>query len=574
MMQKANTVFFLAVLFPSLLFAQDFLSSGKAALAKKSYDEAISYFMKAQQAAPRNAEANYYLGEAYREKGVLDSAQTFLERAYDFNDEHIPTLLALGKLYAKIGRWDNAEKKFAEAAKLDKKNPEIPNAFGVAYLNADSLDKAIIYFSRAKDDDSTFVDAYVGLAEAYSRQNIGVLAVQYLKQAADLSPKSAVIRAKLGKAYYKNRQYNDAAQEFQKAIELDPTNAPVIYELADLYYRAKLYRESSRFYSMYVKLVDTNAVAWEDYARSLYFSHYYKDAVPALQRAVKLFPTHFDLKPMLAHSLFDAGDSTQSLALYKTLPPDSLSYGDFVRMGKTYLSQKDTIRAIQNFEKANSIDSTQADASVDLAAIYVARRNFERAAVEYSKILTFAPNNISALFYGGFSYSMIGKFDTAKTMYKKVVELKPDYPQGYIYLGRMYHAEDSLEQEIQTYNAVLKVMDSLQTIDTTHTAAERFDPVRVDVYRSLAVLDYTNKDYPAAIEHLQKAVSYEPKNKKDAELHLFLAQMYNLARTIKTLTPDEVAAYRKKSIEEYKYVLKLDPRNEKAKKELKDLEGS
>jgi tetratricopeptide (TPR) repeat protein len=574
MMQKAKAIFFLAILFPSFLLAQDFLSSGKDALAKKSYDEAIANFKKAQEAAPRNAEANYYLGEAYWEKGVLDSARIFLERAYDFNDEYVPNLLTLGKLYAKIGRWDDAAKKFDEATKVDKKNPAIPNALGEAYLSADSLDKAIIYFSRAKDDDSTFTDAYVGLAEAYGRQNIGVLAVQYLKQAADLSPKSAVIRTKLGKAYYKNRQYNEAAQEFQKAIDLDPKNAPVLFELADLYYRAKLYRESARFFGMYVKLVDTNTVAWEDYARSLYISHYYKDAVPALQRATKFFPNHFDLKQMLAHSLFEAGNSTESLALYKTLPPDSLNYGDYVRIGKSYLDQKDTVNAVGSFERANTLDSLSADASVELAAIYVARRDFEKAAAEYSKILTFAPTNISALFYGGFSYSMIGKFDTAKTMYKKVVELRPDYPQGYMYLGRMYHAEDSLGQEIQTYNAVLKVMDSLQTADSTGTAEEKYNPIRVDVYRSLAVLDFTSKEYIAAIEHLQKAVTYEQKNKKDDELHLFLAQMYNLARTVKTLSPDEVTGYRKKAIEEYKYVLKLNPRNEKARKELKDLEGS
>ncbi len=574
MMQKVKVVLLIAVALPSLLAAQDFLSSGKDALAKKSYDEAIAKFQKAQEAAPRNAEANYYLGEAYREKGVLDSAQTFLERAYDFNDEYVPTLLALGSLYTKIGQWDKAEKRFTEAAKVDKKNPGIPYAFGAAYLEADSLDRAIIYFSKAKDDDSSFVDAYVGLAEAYGRQNIGVLAVEYLKRAADLSPKSAVIRNKLGKAYYKNRQYNDAAREFQEAINLDPQNSPVIYELADLYYRAKLYRDAARFFTKYVKLVDTNAVAWENYARSLYISHYYKDAVPALQRATKLFPNRFDLKPMLAHALFETGDSVHSLMLYKSLPPDSLNFGDYIRMGKSYLGQKDTINAVASLEKANTLDSTAADASVDLATIYIAQRNFEKAAAEYSKILAVDPKNLSALFYGGFSYSMIGKIDTAKMMYQKVVELKPDYPQGYLYLGRMYHAQDSLEQETQTYNTVLKLVDSLQTADTTGNGSEKYDAIRVDVYRSLGVLDFTNKDYIAATEHLKKAVSYESKDKKDDELHLFLAQMYNLARTIKTLSPDEVTAYRKKAIDEYKYVLKLNPRNEKAKKELKDLEGN
>jgi len=39
------------------------------------------------QATPRSAEVNRYLGEAYRLKGVNDSAQMFLQRAVELNDE-------------------------------------------------------------------------------------------------------------------------------------------------------------------------------------------------------------------------------------------------------------------------------------------------------------------------------------------------------------------------------------------------------------------------------------------------------------------------------------------------------
>jgi protein-tyrosine-phosphatase len=50
--------------------------------------------------------------------------------------------------------------------------------------------------------------------------------------------------------------------------------------------------------------------------------------------------------------------------------------------------------------------------------------------------------------------------------------------------------------------------------------------------------------------------------------------MYNVARSVKTITPERSQEFKEKAIREYELVLKLDPKNIAAKKELGQLTGN
>ncbi|HLP15151.1 MAG TPA: tetratricopeptide repeat protein [Bacteroidota bacterium] len=549
--------------------AQDPITLGKEAMKRRAFDEAIGHLTTAFKASSRNAEVCYLLGESYRQKENIDSAEYFLTRSLDVNDEYSPAYVSLFPVLAKKGQWAQINKRYATAMKYDKKNPAIPYSLGEAYLEADSLDKAILNFSRAKELDEKFVDAYIGLAEAYSRQNIGAMAIANYQKALEVAPNDPTVHYRLGKSYYKNRQYTESAKEFQEAINLDPKNDIVIYELADLYWRAKLWNNAATFFEKYVALKPDNALAYEHYAKSLYNTkRNYKDAVPVIETAVKLNPNVFDLKLMLAHALYVAKDEKRAVDLYKSVPQDSLSGEDFLRLGNASLSLKDTTTAISAFEKASVLDTASVEAAGKLAGIYVKRREFRNAADQYVRILGRYPDDKSALFYAGYSFSVLEKFDSAKTMYKRYVELMPQSVQGRLSLAQAYANMDSLAITRKIYQGTLTLLDSLSSADTLDAAAkaEKYNPQYIAVYQVLAVMYYQEKDYPAAISTQLKAIQYEGK-KKEEKLHLFLAQLYNVARGQKTLSPEEVVAYRDKAVAEYNVVLQINPRNATALKE-------
>ena len=569
--------FYLAAVFSLSASAQDNLALGKSALKEKKYIIAIEYLLKVQKANPKDKEANFLLGDAYRQKEVFDSSKIFLERSLDFDDEYIPTLVAIIPVYAKLGAWDKAAKRYNEAMKYDKKNTDASIMYANTFLAADSLDKAVLYFLKAKEVNENIIDVYLGLAEAYGRQNIGVLAVENLKKAIELDPKSPSIRYKLGSAYYKNRQFNDAARELQETINLDPKNEKAVYEVANLFYRAKMYRDAAKFFEKYVALKNTNADAYEQYAISLYNSKMYKDAVPVLEQAQRMKPTVFNLKPMLAQSYFFTGEFQKSIDQYKSIPKDSLGVDDFIHIGRSYAKIKDADNAITNFELAAKIDTASVEVTAELGNLYMGKKMFDKAAVQYGRKVIADPNNISALVNGGLCYRAIGKLDTAKTFFKRAVELKPDFLPVQMHLAFTFYMQDSSDLSKAQYQRVLSIIDTIK-IDSVKTGGKTKEEVYsqqlLEGNKWIGLIELIGKRYSSAVEYLRTAMKFESKEKPDEDMHLWLAQSYALLLGNKDLSDDERKVYRQKAIDEYRLVLKINKSNKAANKEIKQLEGA
>ena len=574
---KHTLTIVITLAFAQSIQAQDQMPAGRAAFQKKAYTEAIACFQSVVHASSRNVEAWYLMGESYLAKGVYDSAQTALERTVDINDEYIQAYSSLFTVYGKRGLWDKAAKRYAEATKVDKKNTAFPMALGNAYLASDSIDKAVVYYSKAKEINENLTEAYLGLAEAYGRQNIQPMAVANFQKATELNPTSSAIHYKLGRAFYKNRQFVEALKEYKETIRLDSTNADVIFEIADILYRSKppYYRDAANYFKLYAAL-KTTPEAYEKYARALYLSKTrdYKEAVSVLDKAVKLNPAVFDLKPMLAQELYMAEEYKKSLDIYTALPKDSLGYDEYVRIGRSQLKLKDTASAVVSFEKANSLDTTSAEIAGELAAIFVNQAKYAKATEQYERKLRVDATNTGALFYGAFSYYMIGKFEEAKQLYKRFLDLRPAYPQARLGYARMLVAQDSSQLARKQFLLTRDVIDSLMTADTS--AGRKYTQNLIEIYQYLGKLDFDDKDYLGAVENLKKAISYEPKDikRKIEALHFFLAQMYNFSRSIKTISPEKALEYKKQAIEEYKFTFRLNPKNAQAKKELDQLEGN
>lgn len=560
----------LVMLFVTLGQAQDELAQGRAAMAKGSYDEAIQLFQKYLQANTRNVEGNYLLGEAYRLKGDLPNAQTSLERALDFDDEYEPALVSIVRVYGTLKLWDKAAKRFKDLEKYHKTSTKGAIAYGQTYLETDSLDKASIYFSKAKEIDPKNVEVYIGLAEVYSRQNVIVLAVENLRTATQLKPEDPVLWYRLATTILKNRGLNAAQiQELiaalQKSIELDPKNDKAIFDAANTMFRTKAYwREAAEFFKMYVELKKDNAEAWEKYAISLYNARAYKDAIPVLEYALKVNPNSAEMKPMLAYSYYLAKEYQKSLDLYKTFPADSLAAEEVYRMGFSFYQIKDTVNAIKYLERTLVLQKDNTDAIGTLAAIFLTQKKYDKAGGYYEQLLEKDPKNITALFYAAYSYNVLEKVDTAKNYYKRLIALRPNNMQSHQALIGIYSQQDSAE--LGKYHADVLIALADSALKAEPAKAAQHTAMIMSGYRSLALFEWRAQNVLGAIEKLEKAATYE-KEKKDENLHLFMAQMYAVRSGAKDLLNEEAKKVRARACQEYALVLKINPKNAAAKKE-------
>ncbi|MEK7819359.1 MAG: tetratricopeptide repeat protein [Bacteroidota bacterium] len=559
-------IFVSLFLFSNLVFAQqNEIAKAKEFLQQKKYDDAIKILVKFYDVRAVASEVNTLLGEAYIGKNEIQSAFESYKKALDYDDLNMTTRAGYLSTLFRLKKFDLTQKFFAESDKIikRKKGENFYNYYyevGNIYFNADSVERAKVFYSKAKEENPNEAKVYEGLAECYLKQGVPSMAIDNYKLATTYAPNNAQYFYKLGNVQYKQRSYSEAVRSFNESIKIDPNNDLVILDLAGLYFRAKLWRDAASTFEKYSKLKPQNTSITEQWARSQYGARLYKESIVNFEKLDKS-KLNQELTLMLAHSYYEAGDMQKSADMYNAIPIDSLKKtDDLINFGRSLVKLKDTTKALLMLEKATQIDTQSVEVAGELAAIFMAQKNFEKAVSQYNKILTVDQKNISALFYGGYAYSVLNQIDSAKNFFLKVTEIRPGYIQGRIFLMKMYLEQENYIEMQKESQIILKQLDSTALLEKDQKKlTEKINPIYLDVYRTLAIMEFKQKKYVQAVDNLKNALKYEPKTKKNESLHLFLAQMYNLGG-------DKESAKK-----EYDLVLKLNPKNASAKKERSQL---
>src|SRR6516225_4765282 len=165
---------------------------------------------------------------------------------------------------------------------------------------------------------------------------------------------------------------------------------------------------------------------------------------------------------------------------------------------------------------------------------------YDKAEMDYRKVLSRAPEDLAALRQLGIIYVDQGQITQAYQLLKKGAELQPDDPEiqlklGLIYLaGRDYtQARDAasqvLEKQPDDGRALLLLADASRTPDDIEDARKRIQSLRekgqdrASYHLALASLDLRQNDQPRAESEFKTAVDLDPKS---AEAHAALAALY------------------------------------------------
>jgi Flp pilus assembly protein TadD len=123
------------VLMTSLVFAQT-VQEGKKFLNYQRYNSAVETLEKVAAASPANAEAQYWLGQAYIESKQPEKAREVYRKALEANGSNPLLLTGMGHVELLEGKKNEARQRFETAVSLTKgKDIPVLNAIGKA--NAD-----------------------------------------------------------------------------------------------------------------------------------------------------------------------------------------------------------------------------------------------------------------------------------------------------------------------------------------------------------------------------------------------------------------------------------------------------
>ncbi|MFH2064295.1 MAG: tetratricopeptide repeat protein [Pseudomonadota bacterium] len=116
--------------------------------SRKNYDDVIAICMKILQ-QQKMAEAHYFLGCAYGEKGEHKKAIASLEKAVLYKSDYTEALNRIGLEYIALQNHDKAIGAFSMSIKIKPESPEAYNNLGSVYYHLGHFPKAIQSYNKA-----------------------------------------------------------------------------------------------------------------------------------------------------------------------------------------------------------------------------------------------------------------------------------------------------------------------------------------------------------------------------------------------------------------------------------------
>ncbi len=301
-----------------------------------------------------------------------------------------------------------------------------------------------------------------------------VLAVLFLSLSASLYAQSALDKAK---QLYTSHDLDEAAAQIQLALK-DASNSIEALSLAgDIYRDLEQGEKSLQYYKRaYDQNKDDSRVA-RKYAQELSSLNKDQAAIEVMRKAVKNDANDVYNQLMLGEVLVSADSlNTAELILSKAREMNRNIPDAFLALGSLYYRQHIYPSALDNYEQAIKLDSTNELAHDRLATMYFKQANDEqdnalanelytRSLQEWAAVIRLNPKNARAYFEQGKIFYYAQKFQAAAPSLAQYLRLRPEgdnAPIAHWFLAQAYARFQACDSAEPHFRYVIEKIDSVK----------------------------------------------------------------------------------------------------------------
>ncbi len=498
--------------------------------------------------------------------------------------------LEQGNKYFEKGLYKQARIKYLNALQKDMRFGPAYYGRGMAESKLGSLGPAVLSFRRAiellpKDNPQRW-DAMAKAAEILLVAGNGK--PEFMKEAEDnckdilkWDPNSFDGHRLSGELNYftaladlKSKQNDEgfrlldlAILEFRKAEELKPGQAGVEIQLARSLALKSDFDGAERIYRQVMAKDKTIERPYLELYNLFLFQKKYADAEQLLKQAFQDNPKQFGYLTMLAQHYYMVRRAPEMTGVLQQIKSHASEYPDaYMVVAEFYLRLGEGEKAIQEFKEGQAKDpkrkliyekkiievlmrqGKRSEAADRNAAILKADPNdndakglaatflldkgdINRAIIDLQAVATRAPENAVARYDLGRAYAAQGKFEEARQMFQKAIELRPDYLRARLALAELQVSRGEYESALKTAQEILARDPGSVNAMLIETAAlmgekkfgesrsrlnamEKAYPNSPDVYFQLGVVDLAENKYKDAETSFQKSYQLNPANSR------------------------------------------------------------
>jgi tetratricopeptide (TPR) repeat protein len=518
------------------LFAVSCVTNRRSTVAPPASSSQIAGAgLTAAELRKAKALAHYATGVSLELREGTAAALPEYLRAYELDSRHSHLGVRLAQIYASRKDYTNAVTILKSCAASDLKSPVPWFWLGVVYRASEQSRQSVNAFQRALQLDASHLDALQNLLDIQIQQPTTTTEVfQCLARAIQQSSTNWQYWDRLGqlcdgviqqKPSLKDKIGRDSARRcYEKAHQSAPREPELLMRLAVAYEEENDYAKAAKMYASLLALRPDRPQLRERLATAYIRSDQPNEAIAIYTGLLKREPLRHDVYNALAGVYEQLDKDAAAISTYQqslAINPNQLA--PTLRIAWLQMRLKRHDDAIKTLQAAKEKHPAVFQIPYFIALAWHDQKEHSQAIAAFADAQTLAeaaPNapQLDAAFY--FSYGAAceraGNLDKAAPLFRKAIELAPDRPDAYNYLGYMWadngiHLEESL--------ALIK-------------KAVALDPDNAAYLDSLGWVLFKLNRPAEALLHLQRAVTLMAKEEKkerqeDATLLDHLADVLN-----------------------------------------------
>lgn len=509
------------MLVSNLVFAQS-LDDAKRLIDYQRFATAVETLEKMTAANPANADAQYWLGQAFIEWNKADKAKEVYRKALEANGSSPILLVGMGHVELLEGKKNEARQRFETAISLTKaKDVNVLNAVGKA--NADKngdydygIEKLMLATTVKGFKEP---DVYVNMGDIYRKKGDGGGAVKSYQNALTVNPKYAVASYRIGKIYLTQGkdQEETFSKHFNDAIAADPKFSPAYYDLYAYHFNRDVYKAKS-FFDKYKENAEKGPALDYEEASLSYASGDFKDAITKSEALIQQYgqavdPRVYRLKGYSFSKLGDSTNALQNLEQYfaKTTE-DQILTDHWVLAAEMAAKVPGKTADFDTYVRKAIVSDTSAKGKLTVArkAVDIFKKAGNQAKVAEWSIAVLQVTPVPSktdIYTAGYENFKLGQYLVADSLFDIYKSKYPDEIFGYLWSFRSLSAVDS------TMEQGLAIPDATKFIEIAEADKVKNKNTLIMAYGYLAGYQANiKKDYAAAISFLDKILAIAPEN--------------------------------------------------------------
>jgi tetratricopeptide (TPR) repeat protein len=241
--------------------AQLFYQKGLKELWQDNYFAALTFFQKAIEKNPQDADAWFQVGYCYGNLGRYQDEIESYKQVIRIKPDDANAHLNLGVAYGNLGRYKDEIESYKQAIRIKPDLVEAHSNLGVAYGKLGRYQDAIESYKQAIRIKPDFAGAHFNLGVTYGKLGRHQDAIESYKQAIRIEPDYAEAHSNLGFAYDNLGCYQDAIESCKQAIRIKPDYAEAHSNLGFAYGKLGRYQDAIEAYKQVIRIKPDDADA-------------------------------------------------------------------------------------------------------------------------------------------------------------------------------------------------------------------------------------------------------------------------------------------------------------------------